>query len=159
MNFSCSDLHSGISALSENSANFVATFDHSEFLNCNLYSASSGAVSDEVFATSNSADLISACLDSICYNSTHHATSTDFVSIGYDDAILQSFSQIVGAEAKPSEVVLRLAPSMIEPPNLELKPLPENLKYAFLAPNEKLPVIIAKDLLPEQEEKLLNILR
>ena len=42
---------------------------------------------------------------------------------------------------------------------MELKPLPKNLKYAFLAVNEKLPVIIAKDLQPEQEEKLLNILK
>ena len=56
-------------------------------------------------------------------------------------------------------MISRLTSSIIEPPTLELKTLPENLKYAFLAPNEKLPVIIAKDLLPEQEERLLNILR
>ena len=64
-----------------------------------------------------------------------------------------------GAEAKLAKDEPRLAPSIQEPPALELKPLPENLKYAFLAPNEKLPVIIAKDLQPEQEEKLLNVLR
>ena len=72
---------------------------------------------------------------------------------------MQNFSQIVGAEVKPAEAVPRLAPSMIEPPTLELKPLPENLKHGFFALNEKLPIIIAKDLQLEQEEKLLNILR
>ena len=87
------------------------------------------------------------------------ASTSDFASIGYDDAVVQNFSQILGAEIKPVEAIPRLAPSLLEPPTLELKPLPENLKYAFLAPNEKLPVIIAKDLLPEQEEKLLSILK
>ncbi|XP_027351173.1 uncharacterized protein LOC113862282 [Abrus precatorius] len=74
-------------------------------------------------------------------------------------ASIFSKNSITGAEIKPSEATQKLAPSILEPPSLELKPLPENLKYAFLAPNEKLPVIIAKDLLPEQEEKLLNILK
>ena len=89
----------------------------------------------------------------------HYATVVDFVSIGYNDAVVQDFSRIAGAEAKPVEATPRLASSIIEPPTLGLKPLPENLKYAFLAANEKLPVIIAKDLQLEQEEKLLNILR
>ena len=62
-------------------------------------------------------------------------------------------------ELKLTEAIPRLALSILEPPTLELKPLLENLKYAFVAQNEKLPVIIAKDLQPEQEEKLLNILR
>ncbi|XP_025664921.1 uncharacterized protein [Arachis hypogaea] len=43
--------------------------------------------------------------------------------------------------------------------SVELKPLPSHLKYAFLKENQKLPVIIAKELTPQQEEKLLNILR
>jgi hypothetical protein len=47
----------------------------------------------------------------------------------------------------------------VQPPNVELKPLPEHLKYAFLEENEKLPVIIAKHLQPDQEEKLLHILK
>ena len=36
-----------------------------------------------------------------------------------------------------------MKPSSIEPPQLELKPLPENLKYAFLGPSNTLPVIIS----------------
>ena len=40
-----------------------------------------------------------------------------------------------------------------------MKPSSEHLKYAFLEANEKLLVIIAQNLQPEQEEKLLAILR
>jgi len=43
--------------------------------------------------------------------------------------------------------------------SLDLKSLPNSLKYAFLGPNESLPVIIASDLDQHQEEKLLNLLR
>jgi hypothetical protein len=46
-----------------------------------------------------------------------------------------------------------------EPPNKELKPLPDSLKYKFLGPAESLPVIIASDLVDTQEEKLLDVLR
>jgi hypothetical protein len=41
----------------------------------------------------------------------------------------------------------------------ELKPLPENLKYKFLAPAKSFLMIIASDLVDAQEEKLLDVLR
>ena len=50
-------------------------------------------------------------------------------------------------------------PSITSPPNLELKSLPINLKYAFLEGVDQLPVIIANDLSLEQEMKLLDLLR
>ncbi|GJX18405.1 reverse transcriptase domain-containing protein [Tanacetum coccineum] len=45
-------------------------------------------------------------------------------------------------------------PSIDEPPEVELKELPPHLEYAFLDGNNKLPVIIAKDL--KDEEKALS---
>ncbi|XP_015960419.1 uncharacterized protein LOC107484332 [Arachis duranensis] len=42
---------------------------------------------------------------------------------------------------------------------MELKPLPPHLKYSYLDEAQKLPVIIAKELTPQQEEKLLDVLR
>ncbi|XP_057739857.1 uncharacterized protein LOC130956949 [Arachis stenosperma] len=42
---------------------------------------------------------------------------------------------------------------------LELKPLPPHLKYAYLEDNQKLPVIIARELTSQQEEQLLSVLR
>ena len=46
-----------------------------------------------------------------------------------------------------------------EAPKLELKPLPEHLKYVYLGPEKTLPVIIASDLDLNQEEELLAVLR
>ncbi|XP_042379998.1 uncharacterized protein LOC121972383 [Zingiber officinale] len=41
----------------------------------------------------------------------------------------------------------------------ELKSLPQHLKYTYLGENKQLPVIIAQNLEPDQEERLLEILR
>ena len=53
----------------------------------------------------------------------------------------------------------KLLPSILCAPELELKPLPENLKYVFLGENNTLPVIIAKNLTSVQEKKLVNVLK
>ncbi|XP_071926164.1 uncharacterized protein [Coffea arabica] len=50
-------------------------------------------------------------------------------------------------------------PSEIEPPRLELKPLPTHLRYEFLGENSTLPVIVSADLNDEQCTKLLRVLR
>jgi len=42
---------------------------------------------------------------------------------------------------------------------LELKPLPEHLKYVYLEEDEKLPVIISTNLDADQETKLPQIIR
>ncbi|XP_070023120.1 uncharacterized protein [Nicotiana sylvestris] len=47
-------------------------------------------------------------------------------------------------------------PSIEEPPQLELKPLPNHLKYEFLGPNSALPVIISSSLLDVQVQQLLQ---
>ncbi|CAN6694807.1 unnamed protein product [Malus baccata var. baccata] len=52
-----------------------------------------------------------------------------------------------------------LQPSKVQPPKLELKVLPEHLKYAYLGADSSLPVIIAADLSSTKEDKLLRILR
>lgn len=53
----------------------------------------------------------------------------------------------------------RLESLIEEPPELELKPLPEHLEYAFLAEGSKLPIIIASSLIAEQKDKLLGVLK
>src|SRR3954468_17298085 len=53
----------------------------------------------------------------------------------------------------------KLLPSIIKAPELELKPLPEHLKYIFLGDNETLPVIIDVDLSDEEEGKLTQVLK
>ncbi|XP_070050650.1 uncharacterized protein [Nicotiana tomentosiformis] len=50
-------------------------------------------------------------------------------------------------------------PSIEEPPQLDPKPLPAHLGYAFLGPNSTLPVIISSGLLVVQIEQLLQVLQ
>ncbi|GKG20009.1 hypothetical protein Tco_0379810, partial [Tanacetum coccineum] len=49
--------------------------------------------------------------------------------------------------------------SVDEPPEVELKELPPHLEYAFLEGDDKLPVIIAKDLKDEEMAALLKVLK
>nr|GEZ92236.1 reverse transcriptase domain-containing protein [Tanacetum cinerariifolium] len=46
-----------------------------------------------------------------------------------------------------------------EPPEVELKDLPPHLEYAFLEGDDKLPVIIAKDLSDEEKTALIKVLK
>ncbi|GJU33883.1 reverse transcriptase domain-containing protein [Tanacetum coccineum] len=49
--------------------------------------------------------------------------------------------------------------SIEEPPDLELKDLPSHLEYAFLEKDNKLPVIISKDLKEDEKVKLVEVLK
>nr|GEZ25938.1 reverse transcriptase domain-containing protein [Tanacetum cinerariifolium] len=49
--------------------------------------------------------------------------------------------------------------SIDEPPEVELKDLPPYLEYAFLEGDDKLPVIIAKDLSVEEMTTLITVLK
>nr|GEW35845.1 DNA-directed DNA polymerase [Tanacetum cinerariifolium] len=49
--------------------------------------------------------------------------------------------------------------SIDEPPEVELKDLPPHLEYAFLEGDDKLPVIIAKDLSDEEKTALITVLK
>ena len=51
------------------------------------------------------------------------------------------------------------AAESVSPIALELKPLPDSLKYTFLGPDKSLPVIIAFDLDRDQEDKQISLLR
>ncbi|GJW05393.1 reverse transcriptase domain-containing protein [Tanacetum coccineum] len=53
----------------------------------------------------------------------------------------------------------RLKPSISEPPNLELKELPEHLEYAFLQGDDQLPMVISSTMSIHEKAKLLEVLR
>jgi hypothetical protein len=42
---------------------------------------------------------------------------------------------------------------------VDLKPLPKGLKYKFLGLNKTYPIIVSNELSPEENEKLLNLLK
>ncbi|GKA03682.1 reverse transcriptase domain-containing protein, partial [Tanacetum coccineum] len=50
-------------------------------------------------------------------------------------------------------------PLIDEPPRVKLKDLPPHLEYVFLEGNDKLPVIIAKDLSVEEKSALIKVLK
>nr|XP_027122312.1 uncharacterized protein LOC113739281 [Coffea arabica] len=57
------------------------------------------------------------------------------------------------------ETQAKLLPSIVQAPELELKPLPKHLKYVFLGDNKTLPIIISAHLSPGQEDRLIRLLR
>ncbi|GKG36263.1 hypothetical protein Tco_0443941, partial [Tanacetum coccineum] len=52
-----------------------------------------------------------------------------------------------------------IEPSVDEPTEVELKELPPHLEYAFLEGDNKLPVIIAKELDVEEKSALIKVLK
>nr|GEV74651.1 reverse transcriptase domain-containing protein [Tanacetum cinerariifolium] len=66
--------------------------------------------------------------------------------------------QLPSVDLNQGEVV-KAKSSIEEPPKLELKDLPSHLEYDYLEENDKLPVIMSKDLKGEEKEALLNVLK
>ncbi|GJZ69963.1 reverse transcriptase domain-containing protein [Tanacetum coccineum] len=70
------------------------------------------------------------------------------------------FSPITPLEFKKEvKNVESVKTSIEEPPDLELKELPSHLEYAFLEKDNKLPVIISKDLKDDEKVKLIEVLK
>jgi len=98
-------------------------------------------------------EIRSACLIEEIIEEVIEESSTEdplvacFTQFGEDldlDMLLEQANAIL--EFVPLESNEKEEAAVPEPPKLELKPLPDNLKYKFLGPAETLPVIIASDL-------------
>ncbi|CAL9006232.1 unnamed protein product [Prunus brigantina] len=77
-------------------------------------------------------------------------------------ATLESLPKYVGKPPIPIPIPVsanKLLPSVIRAPTLELKPLPNHLKYVFLGDKETLPVIVSSSLTAMEEEKLVRVLQ
>jgi hypothetical protein len=68
---------------------------------------------------------------------------------------MESAKRTIASNIKHSSPI----PSHESPPKLELEPLLDKLKYAFLGDNDTLLVIIASDLQNDQEDNLLEVLK
>ena len=82
-------------------------------------------------------------------------------SIGQIHALLNSTPQ-EHWKLKPEPLILSSSPLLSStecPPELDLKPLPKNLKYTFLGPSETLPIILNSNLTFEKEGAILPVLR
>ncbi|CAN6718945.1 unnamed protein product [Malus baccata var. baccata] len=77
-------------------------------------------------------------------------------------AAFESLPQHRGKPSNPIPIPVStntLLPSVIQTPVLELKPLPDHLKYVFLGDEETLPVIVSSSLTALEEEKLIRVLK
>ncbi|KAM1482487.1 hypothetical protein ACFX1S_034819 [Malus domestica] len=77
-------------------------------------------------------------------------------------AALESLPKHHGKPSNPIPIPVStntLLPSVIQAPVLELKPLPDHLKYVFLGDEETLPVIVSSSLTALEEEKLIRVLK
>jgi hypothetical protein len=57
------------------------------------------------------------------------------------------------------EDIGEIKPEEPQVPEVDLKPLPKGLNYEFLGPDKTYPVILSDELSPEENEKLLNLLK
>ena len=108
---------------------------------------------DQHFTTSILSDPLDVC--SICSNISEVESIYPF----FDSSQVQEKKYW---KPKPEELPPRTnkpVPSSVQPPKLELKPLPSDLKYSFLGENETFPVIISSKLDTLQEGKLLQTLK
>ncbi|CAN6725357.1 unnamed protein product [Malus baccata var. baccata] len=77
-------------------------------------------------------------------------------------AAFDSLPQHRGKPSNPIPIPVStntLLPSVIQAPVLELKPLPDHLKYVFLGDEETLPIIVSSSLTALEEEKLIRVLK
>ncbi|KAM1790620.1 hypothetical protein ACFX12_034665 [Malus domestica] len=84
------------------------------------------------------------------------------VEIGEMVAALQSLPQHLGKPPIPIPIPIsttKLLPSVIQAPILELKPLPDHLKYVYLGDKETLPVIVSSSRTAMGKEKLIRVLK
>ncbi|GJR18014.1 hypothetical protein Tco_0966541 [Tanacetum coccineum] len=82
------------------------------------------------------------------------ALEDDPTSPKVDDSYYDSEGDILLLKA-----ILNIKSSIDEPPKVELKDLPPHLEYAFLEGDDKLPVIIAKELSIEEKAALIKVLK
>ncbi|KAM1660255.1 hypothetical protein ACFX2K_003267 [Malus domestica] len=77
-------------------------------------------------------------------------------------AAFESLPQHRGKPSNPIPIPVStntLLPSVIQAPVLELKPLPDHLKYVFLGDEETLPIIVSSSFTVLEEAKLIRVLK
>jgi hypothetical protein len=62
-------------------------------------------------------------------------------------------------EEETFEDIWEIKPEEPQMPVVDHKPLPKGLKYEFLGPGKTYPIIMSDELGPEENEKLLNLLK
>ncbi|XP_020209430.1 uncharacterized protein LOC109794391, partial [Cajanus cajan] len=151
----------------EYSSNFHSLHDKKHCFLSDLYTSLACTDSDSVFdfesvsvsdfdsCPKNNCDFVTDCAYDVL-----GAVPLDIISLESECTNHVSGSTRESDLQVEVHAVEPLVPSTVQPaPIPELKPLPENLKYAYLEDDEKFPVIISTSLDAVQEEKLLHVLK
>ncbi|CAN6542459.1 unnamed protein product [Malus baccata var. baccata] len=87
-----------------------------------------------------------------------HGKNEESIAVPPSEEVIE---MVAALESLPSQSVStnKLLPSVVQPPTLELKPLPSHLKYVFLGEDETLPVIISSSITALEESKLVRVLK
>ena len=91
-----------------------------------------------------------------------HGNEEEFFAMGSSEEIIEVVAALESLPQQYGKVPLSLSnsvstkmlPSVVQAPSLELKPLPDHLKYVFLGEGETLPVIISSSLTAVEEVPL-----
>nr|GEV26107.1 reverse transcriptase domain-containing protein [Tanacetum cinerariifolium] len=97
------------------------------------------------------------------YDPIVSTTSSTLTPFENSDFLLEEVDAFLALEDDPTSPKICEAKSdkssIDEPPEVELKDLPPHLQYVFLEGDDKLPVIIAKDLSFEEKTALITVLK
>nr|GEY34596.1 reverse transcriptase domain-containing protein [Tanacetum cinerariifolium] len=111
-------------------------------------------------------DVIASGNPTPYYDSIVSTTSLTLTPFGNSDFLLKEVDAFLALEddpTSPEELKVCEAKtdksSIDEPPEVELKDLPPHLEYEFLEGDDKLPVIIVKDLSIEEKAALITVLK
>nr|GEY10503.1 putative reverse transcriptase domain-containing protein [Tanacetum cinerariifolium] len=107
------------------------------------------------------------CKEAITFNLDHNsrysANYNDMTANRIDvlDMACEEYSKLLASSSKRTKICEAKSDksSIDEPPEVKLKDLPPHLEYAFLEGDDKLPVIIAKDLSVEEKISLITVLK
>nr|GEW42344.1 reverse transcriptase domain-containing protein [Tanacetum cinerariifolium] len=109
-------------------------------------------------------DVIESGNPTPCYDPIVSTASLTLTPFKNSDFLLEEVDAFLKDDPTlPEELKIREAKSdkslINEPPEVELKDLPPHLEYAFLEGDDKVPVIIAKDLSVEENTALITVLK
>ncbi|GKB31910.1 reverse transcriptase domain-containing protein [Tanacetum coccineum] len=155
----------------DQTSRYTANYNHMTATRINVIDMACEEYSQEILGFSN---VISSGNPTPYYDPIVSTSSPTLTPFGDSDFLLfkeaDSFLAIEDDPTSPEVdltyydpdgdiILLEAILNINEPPEVELKDLPPHLEYAFLEGNEKLPVIIAKDLKNEEKAALIEVLK
>ncbi|XP_026459719.1 uncharacterized protein LOC113360425 [Papaver somniferum] len=113
---------------------------------------------ENTFTTNSVSDPLEACL---AHFGAYYDEDSHFKEVNalLDSAPVMNYGKWQHKPEPLPPTIDKPLPSSVKAPTLELKPLPDTLKYVFLGNENTFPAIIASDLEPDQESRLVSVLQ